>query len=601
MKKQKTRKIITRGILLLAMGTCVIIACHPKPAPIIDPSYLPQDEKESCTLSKTDFNKWFSNDSASENGAVKAANSVTFIHNNNCDFYKWSEQMFLWITSPAPTGNTTMESPTFYTVTPSDNGVRTLIPHKIGEPLRAVSHISQLSTAANPFIYDKKGRRFRVEKHDEISKQKLTVLNETGKEVEVKNIGTDETGVHIFIDKSGKAIKQVKPLLKAVKKIGVVREFKSNGKSFFLDANGEVVETEQGQATGDALIATKNGSLLYYITMVNDVYAQFLTASKSTPKQMSGYQFPTTAAERDSICAFARKSNVVLADSNALAIELKTSWVETANLPDSNSYLTINAIIPVYDKTNPEKWILKSERTAKLALIGVHIVGSTSGHPEMVWATFEHEKNSPNAAYPYLDSTGTVKIVPADTGTAWLLSSNAADPSPNVSHIKVVGDTLNAAPGQLINASNTQRRDAWGCIDTISPNAEDVTTAAANSEIISINNDIRKMLVGKDIRKNYLLIGATWTSGGVAPNGISYSDTSTYSGVSIGSSQLANSTMETYLSETSFFNGNNSCFRCHSETNNANVPILTPDVPFGLSHVFSEIQSLNSIQEKKKK
>ncbi|MGZ4076672.1 MAG: hypothetical protein ACXVDW_03860 [Bacteroidia bacterium] len=604
MKKNKSSKrTIKTAIVFAAAGVALFIACGPHPTPVIEPSYLPQDVKKSCVLPQQDFNSWFESGSPSENGLVKAANSVKFIHNNNCDFYKWSEQMFLWITSPAAsgnykTGNTVMETPLFYTVTPSVSGHRSLIPHKAGEPLRAVSHISQLGPDKLPVIIDKKGNLFEVEKQDEKSKQKLTVLNEGGKEVEVKNIETDANGVHTFIDNSGKAINQPKPLLKHISKATkIVREFKSNGKSFFLDSNGQVVDAEQGQATGDALIAEKNGSLLYYITMVNDVYAQFLTATNN--HQMSGSQFPTTDKDRDSICSFARNSGVTLLDSNALAIELKTSWVETTNLPDAGSYITIDAIVPTYNKTNPNQWIVNGEKKTKLALLGVHIVGSASDHPEMVWATFEHEKNAPNASYQYVDSANVVKTVPADTGSNWLLSSNAADPNPNISHIKLsdTGDTLNAAPNQTINASNTLRRDAWGSIDSIPPNAEDGNTAAANSEVISINNDIRKMLVGKDLRKNYLLIGATWTNSGVGPNGYSYPNpdpsTNTNTNDAIGTSQLANSTMETYLQDHKFFNANNSCFRCHSNNDS-----LTPG---SLSHVFSEIGALNAIREKKEK
>src|SRR5206468_2114745 len=34
----------------------------------------------------------------------------------------------------------------------------------------------------------------------------------------------------------------------------------------------------------------------------------------------------------------------------------------------------------------------------KVALVGLHVVGTTPGHPEFVWASFEHVKNSPTPA-----------------------------------------------------------------------------------------------------------------------------------------------------------------------------------------------------------
>ena len=62
---------------------------------------LPQTLDE-CPLSQTEFNGWFQSGTATPNGIVKPANSIAFFPNSNCDFYKWSEQMWLWVTSPAP-------------------------------------------------------------------------------------------------------------------------------------------------------------------------------------------------------------------------------------------------------------------------------------------------------------------------------------------------------------------------------------------------------------------------------------------------------------------------------------------------------------------
>ena len=65
---------------------------------------LPTDAGSSCATSLTpvEFNGWFESGAVSLNGAVKPASSVQFPDVPNCSFYKWSEQMFLWLTSPAP-------------------------------------------------------------------------------------------------------------------------------------------------------------------------------------------------------------------------------------------------------------------------------------------------------------------------------------------------------------------------------------------------------------------------------------------------------------------------------------------------------------------
>ena len=460
---------------------------------------LPADVSVSCTVSPADFDKWFVSGKATENGVVSPANSVTFPHENNCSFYLWSQQMFLWLTSPLPgQGITVMESPLFYSVSPANNGKRILIPHSAGAKLRVSSTLVQ-------------------------------------------------SGPH--------------------------------RRTLMLDATGKIIDSEEGQATGDALMA-QNGSLVYYITMVNDVYAFYLNGAKDG--KLNANQFPTTAGARDSICAYARTKGVTLPDSNALAMELKTSWVEASTLSNAANYVTIEAVIPVYKKTATQ-WIPVPNRdtTVKLALVGMHVVGSLAGHPEMSWATFEHNKNTPNVAYPYLTSSNTVKTVPADAGTGWLFSNNPAYANPNVSHMKVNGDTINAVSGQTISASNTLRTKPWGFITGMVPNQQDTSVSAANSEIIAINNAVNMLLIGNDLRRNYNYLGATWTFGGNAPDGTTYSGPNSSKGASIGASRLANSTMETYFQSGNLLN--TSCFSCHS---GYPTPSLNPN---DLSHVFKDI------------
>ena len=119
----------------------------------------------------------------------------------------------------------------------------------------------------------------------------------------------------------------------------------------------------------------------------------------------------------------------------------------------------------------------------------------------------------------------------------------------------------------------------------VSPNPEDGSSAASNTEVISVNNSVLGQLIGKDIRKNYMLVGATWTGGGVAPNGSSYSsDQGKTPGDAIGTSLLANTTMETY-----FQLNNTTCFTCHS----GSTPSL---LPADLSHVYDSLQVLKGFK-----
>ncbi len=587
--KKKSMKILSAAF---AAGTLLLWGCGGDQKTETTETMngrLPQDVQATCTVSQEAFDSWFVGGKASENGTVMPANSVTFPHTNNCSFYTWSEQMFLWITSPTSggkytPGNTVLESPVFYDVTgENSSGQRFLVKHEPGvKTMKVSSHISQNGPNKLPMIMDNQGRLFEVEGRDEPATKRPILKNARNQVKEVNSVEEGADGRHIFKDIAGKVIDAPKPVIVHTQnQERIVREFKVGEKSIYLDRDGNEILTEVGQATGDVLMA-QNGSIVYYLLMVNDVYAYYLTATKNS--QMSGYQFPTTAAARDSICAIARQNGETLPDSNALAIELKTAWVEAVNLPDPGSYITVDAEVPVYDTTNPKKWIPKGAETrkTKLALIGMHVVGSLAGHPEMSWATFEHNNNAPNAAYQYINTKGDTVTVPQDTGKGYLLCGNTAGATFNQSHMKSSGDTINGYKGNNVSMSNTILTFPFGTEMNTVGNPENKSSAASNSEIIGINNNIMKMLVGKDMRKNYLLIGATWTSGGAAPDGKSYTDTTTTPGVAIGSSMLANSTMETY-----FQRPGKSCFTCHNGPNTL--------LPGDLSHIFDNLQPLPSL------
>jgi hypothetical protein len=50
--------------------------------------------------------------------------------------------------------------------------------------------------------------------------------------------------------------------------------------------------------------------------------------------------------------------------------------------------------------------------------VGIHVVGSTAGHPEMIWAIFEHFANTPVAPDTYNSNSG-VKTVAQNTVGIW--------------------------------------------------------------------------------------------------------------------------------------------------------------------------------------
>ncbi len=315
----------------------------------------------NCNVSPTLFNSFF-HSGAAVNGVVDPANSVTFTNNTslkNCDFYQWAQQMFLWLTSPAPAtygggGGRIFASPSFYTVSPADaSGKRTLIPNAAGRPIIMGIRASQVGVHGLPVIMNKSGQMFEVQPGPLSRAGNPLVLNSAGKQVEVSS-AVVRNGQVVLLDKSNKAITAPKlivpkaqipveqlrriPLVQqsappqplAPREMVVVRlktaparvlqklqpapvnpnriaqRFTINGLNHFLNVNGGVIDTEEGQADfPPSALVSQNGSLIYYVTMVNDVMAYFLTGTKNGGITPTPTQFPTTASDLAKITAFA--------------------------------------------------------------------------------------------------------------------------------------------------------------------------------------------------------------------------------------------------------------------------------------------------------
>ncbi|MCA9032070.1 MAG: hypothetical protein KDA66_14740, partial [Planctomycetaceae bacterium] len=299
---------------------------------------------------------------------------------------------------------------------------------------------------------------------------------------------------------------------------------------------------ETGQAGGGGTLMAQSGSLLYYGLHVNNVYAYFLTGQKTGA--LTQTTFPTTAAD---LAAINKYAGFTLPDGQALSLELKTSWVEAETLEsiglDSSQYVLVQGSIPTYAKTDTT-WTPSGTTTTTMALVGMHIVGSVQGHPEMIWASFEHINNCPANSYDYTTTSGATGTVPYNSDGRWLLTQSGAMTSGANSELMNTNSdgVITAKPGQQIGPSNVYRVFPWG---NLGNDAKD------NTDIVSINLSVLSQLPQSDVRSNYVMIGALWNQHGNLPPG----------GNQIGSKTMANSTMETFHQDASM-----NCFSCHQGT-----------------------------------
>jgi hypothetical protein len=559
------------------------------------PVSLPPDPQDFCPLPAATFATWFQSGSVTLNGVVNPANSLNNL-SPDCGFYEWSEQMFLWLTSPAPSayggGAHIFDSPTFYDVSPPDaNGDRTFIAHSPGIirgfPLRAqkvgvhrlmvvrdrtgrLLDVAPSDPSARPLVRDPAGNLVEIA-HARMQAGKAVLLDKEGRTIAAQHAPTITAAANEMVEQN--AERTAKGTLE---KSAMVRRFVIDKIPIFIDPALAVIDVEQGQAGDDSVLeaqTTANGSLVYYATMVNDVYAYFLTGAKKGAITTSPpNQFPTNQQDLTNTINFAvanGKSSPPFPDPNALAIEVKSSWVLAAGLPNASSYITTTATIPTYDTSNPNLWTPTGQQTVQLALVGMHVVGSTFGHPEMVWATFEHKGNVPLATYSYTSTSGP-KQINQDTSGTWLFCANGSNGPFNTPHMAFTGpggapaNSIQAQPNFTISPSDTLREKPFGV---------DGTNAFENTEVISMNNHVRGMLVNGDIRANYIMTGATWTPFGSNPGP---------SNQGVGTNKLSNATMETYVQ------GSN-CFACHQ---NFSTPAPT-NATVQISHIFWQSQDQN--------
>jgi hypothetical protein len=629
------RAVLRQGLTITGLLACLCLSVLRA-----NSQTLPNDPlltgAQNCNVTNTMFNSFFHTGTAAVDGVVDPANSVTFTNNpalENCDFYQWAQQMFLWLTSPAPAsygggGGRIFASPAFFTVSPADsNGKRTLIPNSANGILRGIIRAAQAGVHGLPVIMSKSGQMFEVQPGPVSKAGNPLVLNSAGKQVEVFG-AIERNGKILLLDKAKKTItapklivpKQIpieefqrirlpsqevkeppsqkeavamKPtaahvitlkrlLPRPVNKKLIAQKFTIDGRNIFLNINGGVIDTEEGQADfPPSVLLTQNGSLIYYVSMVNDVMAYFLTGTKDGGITPTPTQFPTTSTDLAKITTFASAHGKTFPDPNALAIEVKSAWIETTGLTNTNQYITTQAEIPTFDKTDPNKWVPNGKKTTTLALVGMHVVGSAKGHPEMIWASFEHFGNSPDAQFNYNATSGTnphnVPQANPITGTWLFCATGATGPFNPAVHAQL--DTSGNIIGSPIGPSNILRFKPFGAALGTKPNPLIPDDATSNSQIIGIDNSILSNFAslsgGPDVRTNYYMRGATWTEGGGPPSG------SFPTGIDVGTSQLANTTMETFQQTTTSFNAfSNNCFSCHG-TNQLNVSHMACDPVHG--------------------
>jgi hypothetical protein len=429
--------------------------------------------------------------------------------------------MFLWLTSPAPAryggGSHIMFSPQFFTVSPEDSGGRrTFIRNSPGSPIRMNLRAMELGPHGLPMVLSRTGQVVEV-KRESPGQKPPTINLANGTPAQISKVQKTAEGKLQFFDKSGKVVQprmlKLAPVVRqrimltpgrptpvvpavAFKEAIQARKLVINKIPIFIDPTGSVIDVEPGQADSGVLIS-QNGSLIFYITAVNGVFAYHRSMQGAAViPPTTAITFPRTAGEVAPVVTFAAGKGHTILDPNALAIETKSSWIATTAVPNPSDYIQVNAVVPTFNKNNPNNWVPIPNRqtTLKLVMLGLHVVGSTNGHGEMVWGTFEHLGNAPNATYAY-NSTSGLKAIAQNTAGIWLFTPSGSAGPFNITSNSWTGSAITGSP---VGPAAVLRAKPWGSNDGGSP----ANAASLNTQVISANASVISQLNAADVRRS---------------------------------------------------------------------------------------------------
>ncbi len=368
----------------------------------------------------------------------------------------------------------------------------------------------------------------------------------------------------------------------------------TNGVPFFLEnlkqvsptgqvlprPNGVVLtDTAQASHAGDILktpsfsTGTPPETTVYYAIFSNDLLLdtmiKYAPIAKNNPNDVTDVTFPVGA------------------------LEVKTSWIAVSGLADSSNYFITNGEI--------------NGTPARVALLGMHVVGVVENHPEFVWATFEHTDLAPQ--YSWANSTTTTDAPVTSTTDYPFFAAGSTATVANISSQNGIFTNVFSlypfgTPVQMVAADN-------GFVQEYMVTSQD--GAENYNNISQINASVKSQLT--DIWQNYYYNGSIWinTEGYVGAdaqaallNSLSYNLSNSEPGkLTRGSVSAYNITMETYVQAgfgPSSIHGVTvdnlaNCFSCHNTYGTG-----ASQSPLNFSHVYSGyLQTLQGFNPKQVK
>lgn len=322
---------------------------------------------------------------------------------------------------------------------------------------------------------------------------------------------------------------------------------------------------EIAQAGSDAILVGLNGRAIYYSQHINQTFVDFVKENNlNNPESVRKFN-PDTSFPVGTI-------------------ELKASWKIVQENESADGFFTKqDHVYKLKNKNGQIQLDLSAEpQEVTLALVGLHIGGVVEGHPEMIWATFEHKNNAPNVK----PGTQPGEVVSDKNFTFYEAGTKYKN-----CNVNAIGrQTLDEATQTISPVTQICRLYQYGNAPN-SPSGMSQSIARNDVNIETLNASVVPEL--KDsVWDNYAEVGAIWflAENGLKPNMSldqylgNVAEGSKQKVDLTGSFKLSNSTIETFTQTQST---KDNCFRCHNTQQQLKEGYDSlPGMNLNISHTF---------------
>ena len=349
------------------------------------------------------------------------------------------------------------------------------------------------------------------------------------------------------------------------------------------------------QATVSAILVDQNNHAVFYALHLNKEFRQFIL----------DYNLNTVDGLKTA------PSDLEIRPGS---VELKSAWLIVDDPNSFRNYFQTRATVSIFKTLENGKIVPDGTKTREVtvALLAIHVVGIIEGHPEFIWATFEHvqfkndkDRNGvrDNAPASVSNPDQLPVMVSRETKKYQLYPSGelgAAAPADNANQpIRTPALKLDTK-NQTFSPSTPIYR-AYPSSQASDPSSTP-PTPGEDPEIVDLNQNVRDLFVKKhldknDKRANYQLVGAVWlnTPRGLPSKnipadfveGLAFSNAVKRDPpVLAGEDRLSSTAMESFTQLENDPHGNSfpNCFSCHDTQAVAGLNASRLNV----SHLFSK-------------